>query len=229
MAQEVGGQFQCDLDMHGSPMVMEAELNTAQGRLWEACFYPQRGKKNLPHSCPAPPSSLTQNLCCEEAQASLPSKGLFWLSLWASIWHCMKVDFHQLWQWTFQVKMNTCKGTVVQNSIVSVWGSSDHGFAAKTGHSWERGWGGGQGPHQAPGFISKLHNSVQSPWLPVSRNSALRPSPSIHCSSHAKLLHQTDKPDVLGDKVAISKFPFWLGYEVIWTLFSQSPFFCIFL
>ena len=41
--------------------------------------------------------------------------------------------------------MNTCKGTVVQNSIVSVWDSSDHGFAAKTGHSRKRGWEGGKG------------------------------------------------------------------------------------
>ena len=85
MAQEVGSQFQCDLDMHGSPMVMEAELNTAPRKAVRSLFLPSKGKKNLPDSCPAPPSSLTQNLCCEEAQASLPSKGLFWLSLWASI------------------------------------------------------------------------------------------------------------------------------------------------
>ena len=70
--------------MHGSLMVMEAELNTAPRKAVRNLFLPSKGKENLPHSCPAPSSTLTQKPVLEEAQASLPSKGLFWLSLWAN-------------------------------------------------------------------------------------------------------------------------------------------------
>lgn len=52
MAQEVGSQFQCDLDMHGSPMVMETDQHSTKAGC-EKLVSTLKGERKPPPQLPS--------------------------------------------------------------------------------------------------------------------------------------------------------------------------------